>query len=421
MRKRRDVRQEMGPPVRPAASPGRSVALTGLAVAFSLFGDMTMYVVIPVHFESLGLTPLQVGVLLSANRWVRMVTNHLAERVSGRVAPLLLLVLSLIGGAATTAVYGLAPPFIFFLLVRLVWGMCWSFLRQIGVMNAVTSAAAGRVGRILGVYDGVVRIGFVAGTFAGGVFFDALGYHSVFLLLAGISLAGVIPAVAGMRGRKRFEVSGGNGLAFVTNRKADWLTYLRGFLISTVGSGIIMSTLGHVLNERLPGGLPIGGVIIGIATINGVLLALRHSLQVIGSPLLGVFIDRVGILRSQLLLFATATAALTVAFLKVPVGLVVIMIVVFFLSETALALGLMVQAGMRGSKRYARLATAMDLGSAAGPIAGWTAVGLLLSSSWTFLIGAVCYLLGMVFTLMSMGTNGTKDGSGWNTTKHQSG
>ncbi len=384
------------------SSPGASVVLTGIAVAFSLFGDMTMYTVLPVHFEALGLTPIQVGILLSANRWIRIVTNHVAERATRVISPKALLIAALIAGAAATAIYGLAPPFLFFLLARLVWGMSWSFLRQIGVMNSVGSAAADRVGRMLGIYNGVVRVGFVAGTFGGGFFFDTLGYHSAFILMAGLSLAGLIPAIPAMSRRRRLDPSGIRGFSTTESKPLDWLIYMRGFVIGTVGSGIIMSTLGHILKERIPNGLSLGTLVIGVATINGFLLALRYVMQVIGSPVLGAFIDRVGILRSQLLLFVISTVILTVAFLPVPVELLVIMVIIFFLNETALQLGLMIQAGMQGPKRYARLATAMDIGSAVGPIAGWTTVGLVLSSRWTFLMGGAFYLLGTLFTMVTL-------------------
>jgi predicted MFS family arabinose efflux permease len=382
-------------------SPDFSVIITGLAVAFSLFGDMTLYTVLPIHFTSLGLSPMQVGVLLSANRWVRIATNQLAERVVRHVRPVPTMVFALLAGAAVTAVYGLAPPFVFFLIARLVWGMCWSFLRQVGVMNAIGSSTKGKIGRMVGMYNGAVRIGFVLGNFAGGLVFDALGYRRVFLLMAACSLAGVIPAILGMRGKDRQRAIHIDSTLHSAGRLEDWLIYARGFLIGAVGSGIMMSTLGHVLNERISSGLSVGTVVIGVATINGLLLALRHTFHIIGSPFLGTFIDRIGLTKTQFSLFALATLTLSAAYFPIPIGFVISMVVIFFLCETTLRLGLMVQAGIRGSKQYARLATAMDIGSAVGPVAGWTAVGLLFSSRSTFLIGASFYLLGTLLALMS--------------------
>jgi len=58
-----------------------TVGLVGGATAFSLLGDQALYAVLPVYLEPLGLSAIQVGVLLSANRWVRLLTNHLAHRI----------------------------------------------------------------------------------------------------------------------------------------------------------------------------------------------------------------------------------------------------------------------------------------------------------------------------------------------------
>ena len=61
----------------------RTVVCIGAATAFSLLGDQMLYSVLPVYYESLGLTAVGVGVLLSANRWIRLLTNDLAYRIDG--------------------------------------------------------------------------------------------------------------------------------------------------------------------------------------------------------------------------------------------------------------------------------------------------------------------------------------------------
>ena len=52
-----------------------------------MLGDQALYAVLPTCFADLGLAPYQVGVLLSINRWVRLLTNHLAERLTLRYSP----------------------------------------------------------------------------------------------------------------------------------------------------------------------------------------------------------------------------------------------------------------------------------------------------------------------------------------------
>ena len=59
------------------------VIATAACVSASLLGDGAFYVVLPVVFKSHGLSPMQVGLLLSANRWTRLLINSLAADERG--------------------------------------------------------------------------------------------------------------------------------------------------------------------------------------------------------------------------------------------------------------------------------------------------------------------------------------------------
>ena len=168
------------------------VVAVGSAVALSLFGDMAMYVILPVQYVELGLSALQVGVLLSANRWVRLITNHLAERMLHRYSGRVLFPMALLLGSLLTAAYSTQPAFAMLLLLRMAWVLCWSFIRHTGVMTTIGVAGPKRAGRLMGIYVGLIQAGFVAGTFAGGLLFDGRGFQSTFLIVAAISLAVVI-------------------------------------------------------------------------------------------------------------------------------------------------------------------------------------------------------------------------------------
>jgi MFS family permease len=102
----------------------RPVFFAGGATAFSLLGDQTLYAVLPTYYTELGLLPWHVGILLSANRFVRVFINHWAERFCQLYSPRLLFFLALVGGAALTAVYALVTSFIFLLVARVLWGLC---------------------------------------------------------------------------------------------------------------------------------------------------------------------------------------------------------------------------------------------------------------------------------------------------------
>ena len=79
--------------------------LVALATAFSLLGDQALYSVLPVIHSDLGLSALQVGLLLSVNRWIRLLTNEFAHRLAARHAPAYLLPAALLLGAITTALW----------------------------------------------------------------------------------------------------------------------------------------------------------------------------------------------------------------------------------------------------------------------------------------------------------------------------
>jgi predicted MFS family arabinose efflux permease len=175
----------------------RAVVLLGAAVALSLMGDTANYIVLPVHFAAFGLAPMQVGILLSANRWVRLLTNQLARRTYDRARPALPLAAALLAGALLAAFYGTGPVFGAWLAARLAWGLCWSFIRHGGVTLSVSTATQGTAGRVLGIYNGIVQLGFITGTLAGGLLADAVGVPAMFLVAATVSATAVPLGIAG--------------------------------------------------------------------------------------------------------------------------------------------------------------------------------------------------------------------------------
>ena len=166
----------------------------GAATAFSLPGDQMLYSVLPVYYESLGLTAVGVGVLLSANRWIRLLTNDLAYRIDGgRVW----LIAAFVLGAATTAAYVLTQWFTALLLARLLWGLAWSFIRHIGVMSVMAETT--RAGRTMGVYNGISRVGSVGGLLGGALLVDLVGFVPAVIALSVLSLPAVPLAWFGYR------------------------------------------------------------------------------------------------------------------------------------------------------------------------------------------------------------------------------
>ena len=367
----------------------RPVVLIGLAVAFSLFGDVTIYAVLPIYREALGLSPVEVGILLSANRWVRLVTNQIARRVLERRRPQKVFAVALLAGSLITLSYAASPPFLLFLLARMAWGAVWSFIRHTGVMTTIGAGSPERAAGALGIYHGAVEVGYIAGTVAGAALFDVVGFAAAFSIMAVISAAGVAFDYLGFR-----HLRPRSGLPAETRPEPpprDATTLLRGFVTTCVGVGLIVSTLGFTLQQRFGDSVRMGPFVVGIATLNGALIALHYAINSAGSPMLGALVDRLGRRPSEIIAFTVGTAALGAAALFPGSPALLPLVVVFFLVNVASRLSLTSRAGLQGPASFSRFMTAADLGAAVGPLVGWLVIEQAGSPDAVFAIGTVLY------------------------------
>ncbi len=180
----------------PAEALPTPIVTIGLVMSLALLGDSLLYVALPAHAVELGLPLWAVGVLLGANRIVRLVTNGLAAVLFTRIGARGPVVTAGVFSVMTTAMYGLTPTFWPFLLARLVWGTCFSILR-LGAFTVVLSASRpGTRGRLVGLYQSISRIGPVASLLVGGLLVETLGYHTAFAILGLASAPAIVLALS---------------------------------------------------------------------------------------------------------------------------------------------------------------------------------------------------------------------------------
>ena len=144
------------------------VVATALCVAASLLGDGALYVVLPVVYASRGLSPMQVGLVLSANRWTRLLTNQPAAELLGTRPVRVALGGALLLGGACSLVYAATTSLPLLVLARCVWGGCWSVIRLAGLLTVTDVVEAGLaqeadVGRNTGLFSGLSRMGSAVG------------------------------------------------------------------------------------------------------------------------------------------------------------------------------------------------------------------------------------------------------------------
>lgn len=411
-------------------APKRVLLITAVVSAV-IMGDSMLYNVLPSQIDAFGIPIGLVGALLSANRIVRLFSNPLAAIIIQRFGIERPVFIAAVVAIGTTVTYGVLQAFALLLLARILWGVCFSVLRLSGYLTVLDESVDDTRGRLMGVYSGGTRAGSVVGVLLGGVLFDVMGRASSFLIIASFGVLGLPAAIALGRQKKRNPVVASskavdqtrlpeNTLPVEAQRHRFWDLALSPlpelglrerrrllaanftfFAVHLVMNGVLIASLGFYLSERLEGGALIAGFLVGVATINGILLATRWIAGLAG-PYLGYLGDRRG--REIVLLFATPASviALILVSAPVPTWLTVLWLPLAFVATSASTTSLDAIVGSlappnRRAKVMSRYATWQDAGSATGPLVAF-AVLSFTSLTAVYLSGAV--LLSVAISLL---------------------
>lgn len=389
-----------------APSPRSNRTLfAGALVAVSLFGDSYLYAVLPVHYAEAGIGLVAVGWLLSVNRWVRFFTNPLAGVVGPRLGWGWAFAGALWLAAATTAGYGLLKGLAALILVRALWGLCWSFLRLGGMAAVLAESPKGRRGRQMGLLTGVYRLGSVVGVVVGGYLADRLGFGNTAVILGLATALGAIAASLPPALDGRWGAPGrmGKAAGSTSGLHAHWLpttgpelaACFSASMLQMIVSGLVTGTLGLLVKERLGATVAAGPWLLGAATVTGLLLGSRFLIDLVVGPAVGHWADRRG--RGVALTVAMTVVTGTLVFLGLAQSLMLISLaaLLLFAAGTGATAILDAWAGDLAGRAPGRFLPAyntwLDLGAATGPILGYylaAQVGLTI----TYLSGCVALL-----------------------------
>lgn len=380
-------------------SVDKTIILAAAAIALTLFGDSILYNVLPLYAENLGIPLVAVGVLLSINRWIRLLTNPLAARIFEKYGARKPLMFAVAGGVAVIFIYAGGRGLLIFMIARIIWGLCWSHLR-LGNFLLVIGKAKNNLGLAMGATNSIWRIGSLMTVVLGGFLIDRMGYRSGMLI---IGLAAV-PAILLMKYavsdiKKNIGQTGsqktGKDLKPKTadsNKLTPGICYMTIFVNSFI-AGFIISSLSLVLQNRLPPVLSFRGFNFGIATITGMMLAVRYGSYTILSPITGFLVDHWGSERTyKIFMSILMISLLCFALITVPV-ITLIMVCLLFFSSTALETILNTAVAERkdaGSTpgRLSVYNSFQDFGAASGPLLGYV-VGVYIDFTYAYLMGVI--------------------------------
>jgi DHA1 family multidrug resistance protein-like MFS transporter len=374
-------------------------------VGFSLFGDSMLYAVLPAEAIHLGLGASAVGWVLSLNRWVRLITNPIAARVCARLGWRGPFLAAIVVGGLTTVGYAVFESLWALLLARAVWGLCWSFLRHGGFEAVLETSLPETRGRNMGFLSGFFRMGSLVGMLAGGLLTDLIGYRPTLLLFGLSTICGLGIAFwdgwftnGWPRTAEARLVTPGAPNLLLALRRPDWLgLFLCGLLVHGITSGVVTATLGYYLRLRMPDGWQAGSMLLGVATVTGILLSVRWVTGIGLNPLMGYLSDRFG--RGRVLgIGALAGATGLVGLGAAPgLGLLTLAVMAIWLSESMMAPTLdgtaADLAGKGGAEAMGLYASGIDLGAATGPLVGYYVLAAGITLPTVYLWSAALFLL----------------------------
>lgn len=390
----------------------RQVIIFALITAACVAGDSMLYVVLPVHWKSAGLSSLwEVGLLLSLNRLARLPLNPFAGWAFSKISTKTGAVLAGLLAVGTTLGYGLVEGLAAWAVLRVMWGLSWSFLKLGGLLTVMDVAGENERGYLVGLYSGVYRLGSLAGMLGGGLIADIFGLKVTAFACAALAVPGVLAAVFLL---KRIPPERRNAANEQKAEKPSVLSVLRSpallwvllacLMVKLLTEGFFMSTLSPLLEHHWGETISCFGLALGCATVSGFIQSLRWGWDPLLSPLVGHISDgrlgRVGMFAGGCwacagLLALTVLALPFWPWMGLLIGFLVCCTVMTTLSD---ALATDVAADSQAVVVITAYTFAIDLGAALGPLGGFAAIELWGMDAAYLLCSALMALFALQWT-----------------------
>ncbi|MDW7658784.1 MAG: MFS transporter [Bacillota bacterium] len=401
-----------------------------LIVSISLFGDSSLYVLLPIHAASIGVSVSMVGILLSTNRFVRLFTNYAVSSLHVRLGSRVMVTACIIIASLTTLVYGLPVGWFALFLSRIAWGFCWSSFRYESFNSITQNSSENYRGRASGMFYSITRIGSLAALLICGVIVEYTGYRNTFYIFSLITLViGLIMLLLWTLSQKHaHNLVQLVDIGHVENKSNPQrvfqqtqtgkppkshihirplfcysLTMINGW----IGSGLLITTVGYIMMLKFGQNLSILGITIGISMAASFLSSTNWFHSIFLSVVFGRLSDKYG--RSRVLviiclvhivsLFTIAYSqwlllyalAATVCF-AATVGLNSVL--------TAVTLDLHCQT-VNNEHVISHQTTFIDLGSALGALFGFLLV-VYIGYKTTYVISSLVLAAMVIFLLYDM-------------------
>jgi len=359
-----------------APAADRASRDASLVLGLALSADTLLYLLLPLHHAAFGVTLGEAGLLLAANRLVRIAGYGWVARFYDRRGPRLACLLAAFGSALAAFGYALLSGLWALLLARLLWGMCFAALNI--ATQAMTTAEPAGAARRSGRSRAVIATGSMLGLLGGALLSQVAGLRPAFLVLGAAALLAVLVALRLPSGTEAATGRAPGGPRFALPSRLDVWSFVQGLTFD----GLFVLGLSVLAAAAVPG---------QAALAAGAALALRYAAEILLGPAGGALAERHGARRVLVLLSLIGAGGLALVGAGLLwAGAVLVVLVRGLIQSLPAPVAAAANPGAGRVPALARLATWRDLGAGAGPL---LAVLLLPVLPASLLYGAAAALV----------------------------
>ena len=349
----------------PAYGIGPTLLSAGV-MSFAILGDALIYVVLPVNAAVFGITIFWVGVLLAANRIIRIFTLGPIALLAQSTSPRNLAIVGAVASTISTFIYGFGEGPTILLFARLLWGLSFAILTLVIFSYAVSDRT--KAGTNMGWSRAIHSIGPALVLLIGPWAAVEMGPKNIFICLGIIT--GLSLPIAFLLPKEGRKIRPRKNRLF--HKPIKFALFL--FVIGLTADGIFAIGITLTIAQTSS---------VGTAMITGgVLIGLRRVMEALLSPVGGILGDHFG--SDRLLLISSVVLAMGFAILAAGLAIFGGILVVVACALIAVLWPAEIARRTQEDETIHRLAvgqTWRDIGAALGPLMLGTTVSVVSLSN----------------------------------------
>jgi hypothetical protein len=248
-----------------------------IMLGLTLPTDTVLYLLLPLEAAVFGVSLAEAGVLLAANRLVRIVGYGWVARLHHRQGARVCSVAAVLAAAASSFGYAVAESFWLLLLARLMWGLAFASMNI--TTQALATAAPEGASRRSGRARAIIAAGPTIGLLAGAALTGVIGPRMVFVILGAVALL-ALPFALRLPEERSSAMHAG-GPRFGLPARLDAWSFVQGMILD----GLFIMGLSVLAAAAMPD---------GAALAAGAALALRYAAEIVLGPAGGAIGERHG-------------------------------------------------------------------------------------------------------------------------------